>query len=160
MYCARRLLILLATVGMALGTHAAQTQVKLVLAAEAVAPGETVMAAVHLRMPRNWHTYWRYGGDAGDPTKIQWELPSGIAAGPVMWPIPEKSNFEGLITYVYEGDVVLLIPLTIGNNVSEGVQQLKATVSWLECETAGLCVQGKQDVAASLTIAKANKPSA
>ena len=160
MQLTRSFLILFAALSLVVAGHAAQTQVKLVLAAEAVAPGETVMAGVHLRMPRNWHTYWRYGGDAGDPMKIQWELPSGIAAGPITWPIPEKSNFEGLITYVYEGDVVLLVPLTIGNNVSEGVQQLKATVSWLECETAGLCVQGKQDVAASLTIAKASKPSA
>src|SRR5689334_15087076 len=84
MYRARWFLSLLATFGIAVGGHAAQTQAKLVLAAEAAAPGETVMAGVHLRMPRNWHTYWRYGGEAGDPTKIQWELPSGIAAGPIM----------------------------------------------------------------------------
>ena len=159
MQLARWFLILFAVVGVARVSHGAQTQAKLVLAAEAATPGETVMAGVHLHMPRNWHTYWRYGGDAGDPTKIEWELPSGIGAGPIMWPIPEKSNFEGLITYVYQGDVVLLVPLTIGNNVSEGVQQLKATVSWLECETQGLGVQGKQDVAASLAIAKASRPS-
>ena len=92
-------LILCATLGFAAGAgQAAQTQAKLILPAEAAAPGETVMAGVHLRMPARWHTYWRYGGDAGDPTKIQWELPTGIAAGPIMWPIPEKTTFEGLIS--------------------------------------------------------------
>ena len=142
---------------MAPGAKALETQARLVLPAEAAKPGETVMAGVHLHMNKKWHTYWRQPGMAGEATKIQWDLPKGIAAGPVLWPTPEKYNFEGIITYVYHDDVFLLVPLTLGQGVPEGPLQIKARVSWMECEE--ICVMGKQDVAASLTIAKASKPS-
>ena len=136
------------------------TQIRLVLAADSAMPGDTVMAGVHLHMNKGWHTYWRYGGDAGDPTKIQWELPAGVAAGPILWPVPEKETTEGLTTYIYNDDVVLLVPLTLGKNLPEGPVEIKAKLSWLECQTSGLCVTGKGEVNAPLTIAKASKPSA
>lgn len=136
---------------------AAQTHARLVLAAEAAAPGDTVMAGIHLRMNKGWHTYWQNAGEAGDATKIKWTLPPGIAAGAIQWPLPEKYNFGGLITYVYHNDVVLLVPLTLGKDIPEGTVELKAAVEWMECEE--LCVIGKQDVAAKLAIAQASKPS-
>src|SRR5687767_7783914 len=114
--------------------RALETQARLVLAAEAAAPGETIMAGVHLHMNKKWHTYWRNPGAAGEATKIDWVLPPGIAAGPIMWPTPEKYNFEGIITYVYHDDVVLLVPLTFGQGLPEGPLQIKAKLSWMECE--------------------------
>ncbi|HTD88579.1 MAG TPA: protein-disulfide reductase DsbD domain-containing protein [Candidatus Binatia bacterium] len=137
-----------------------KTDIRLLLAADSAAPGETVMAGVHLHMSRGWHTYWRNGGEAGDPTKIQWELPPGIAAGPILWPVPEKETYEGLTTYIYNDEVVLLVPLTLGKGLAEGPIQIKAKISWLECTNSGLCVAAKEDVNARLTIAKVSKPSA
>ncbi|HKQ40206.1 MAG TPA: protein-disulfide reductase DsbD domain-containing protein, partial [Verrucomicrobiae bacterium] len=136
-----------------------KTQVRLVLTAESATAGDTVMAGVHLHMAKGWHTYWRNGGEAGDPTKIEWELPVGIAAGPILWPVPEKESYEGLTTYVYYDDVVLLVPLTLGKNVAEGPLELKAKVAWLECTNSGLCVAGQVEVNAPLIIAKSSKPS-
>src|SRR5687768_8913496 len=130
MWLGRWFVAFLVALGAAGTGFAAQTQARLVLAAEVAAPGETVMAGVHLHMNKGWHTYWRYPGEAGDATKIQWALPPGITAGPILWPVPEKYDFSGLFTYVYHDDVVLLVPLTLGQAVKEGPLEIKASVSW------------------------------
>jgi thiol:disulfide interchange protein DsbD len=158
MRLARWLVSLVAALSVGSTASALETQARLLLSAETAVPGETVMAGIHLHMNSGWHTYWRNPGESGDATKIQWQLPDGIAAGSILWPPPEKYNFQGLFTYVYHDDVVLLVPLTLGKSIPEGPVQIKANLSWMECEE--LCVMGKQEVSATLTIAKTSKPSA
>ena len=141
----------------ALPVPAATTKAKLVLPVENAAPGQTVLAGVHLKMAPGWHTYWRNAGDAGSPTQIKWTLPPGVTAGPIQWPIPEKAKLGDLLTYGYHDDVVLLVPLSVAANAT-GAVDLKAEVSWLECEVQ--CVPGDAEVAAKLSIAPNPKPSA
>ena len=38
------------------------TKAELVLSHDSIKPGETVTAAIHLKMDPRWHTYWRNGG--------------------------------------------------------------------------------------------------
>jgi thiol:disulfide interchange protein len=140
-----------------LPAHAAHTQARLVLAAETAQPGDTVMAGVQLRMDPRWHTYWRNPGASGMATKIEWELPPGVTAGAIRWPAPEKLPEEDLTTYIYTNEVVLLVPLKLAANVRAGPLQLKAEVSWLECDVQ--CVPGGENVTATLTIGKETKPS-
>jgi len=135
-----------------------RTKARLVLSANAARPGDIVTAGVELRMPPKWHTYWRYGGDSGAPTKIEWQLPSGITAGEIQWPIPEKYTAADLTTYVYHDVVLLLVPLKLASDVAPASAGIKAAVSWLECEE--LCLPGKADLETSLTIGSESKPSA
>lgn len=126
---------------------------------EAVAkPGSTITAALHLKMDAGWHTYWKNGGDSGMPTKIVWELPPGITAGEIEWPVPEKTELDGLFTYVFHNEAALLVPLTIAKDAPAGTVAIKAKASWLECEKA--CVPGSARVEASLTIGPEAKASA
>jgi len=60
------------------------------------------------------------------------------------WPTPEKLLFGGFTTYVYHNEVMLLVPLKLANDLPAGPLELKAKVSWLECEE--LCVPGSQNV--------------
>lgn len=136
----------------------ANTTPRLLLSQEAARPGETVLAAVQLRMAPRWHTYWRNGGDSGAPTRIEWTLPSGVTAGDIQWPVPERYEKEGLVTYIYSGTVALLVPLRLEAGAAPGRQEIKAKVSWLECED--LCLTGEGDVAATLVIGPESKPSA
>src|SRR5262245_19414574 len=89
----------------AFSASGAMSQVRLVLSAETAQPGLTVWAGLELKMPLKWHTYWRNAGDSGIPTSIKWDLPHGIKAGELQWPLPEKlgdSQDEiSLITYNY-----------------------------------------------------------
>ncbi len=135
-----------------------KTQARLILSAAVARPGETVIAGVLLKMPPGWHTYWKNSGDSGAPTKIDWQLPDGIKAGEIQWPVPEKLTVADLTTYVYHDEVLLLVPLTLADNVRAGPKELKAQVSWLECER--VCQPGKGEVKTLLEVGAKSKPSA
>ena len=142
----RRMLILLGAAWFCLAglsASAAHTQARLVLAAETARPGDTVLAGVQLRMDPRWHTYWRNPGASGMATKIEWQLPAGVTAGAIQWPVPEKLPDEDLTTYIYTNEVVLLVPLKLAADLRPGPLELKAEVSWLECDVQ--CVPGETE---------------
>jgi thiol:disulfide interchange protein DsbD len=156
----RRILNLLGAVWFCLAgasALAAHTQARLVLAAEAARPGDTVLVGVQLRMDPRWHTYWRNPGASGMATKIEWQLPAGVTPGAIQWPLPEKLPDEDLTTYIYTNEVVLLVPLKLAADLRPGPLDLKASVTWLECDA--LCVPGKAGVQATLNIGTETKPS-
>ena len=138
--------------------RAAHTQAELVLAADSARPGETVLAGVHLKMELGWHTYWKNPGSAGLATKIVWTLPAGVTAGDIQWPLPEKLPPDEVITYAYENEVVLLVPLKLAADLKPGALHLKAKVSWLECKEQ--CIPGGADVQATLNVGAETKDSA
>jgi thiol:disulfide interchange protein DsbD len=142
----------------ALSTNAAHTQARLILAAETAKPGETVMAGIHLRMDPKWHTYWKNPGGAGIATTVKWDLPAGVTAGEIQWPIPRKLPDPEFTTYVYDEEVVLLVPLTVAADVRDAPLELKAKVDWLECESK--CIPGSAQVSAVLKPGGEIKPSA
>ncbi len=138
------------------GRAQARTKVQLWLEAEAARPGETVWAGVHLKPPAGWHTYWRNPGESGKATEIRWKFPPGVTAGPVQWPVPETHVADELTTYVYPGEVVLLVPLVLAPDLAQGTLSLEAEVDWLECEIA--CVPGRARVLAALEVASQRRP--
>ena len=137
---------------------AERTKARLFLSASEARPGETVTAGVLLKMPPGWHTYWRNAGDSGTPTTVEWQLPDGIQAGEILWPVPAKLTEADLTTYVYRDEVLLMIPLTLSESMPAGTRTVKARVSWLECEIA--CVPGKGEVTATLEVGSKSKPAA
>ena len=149
---------LLPSLGGSLLATAHHTQAKLLLSADAARPGDTIWAGVDLKMDPAWHTYWKNPGAAGLATKIEWQLPPGVTAGEIQWPLPEKFPPAEVTTYGYSNEVVLLVPLTLASNMPAGPLDLKANVSWLECKEA--CIPAKQDVEAKLTIGSETKLSA
>jgi thiol:disulfide interchange protein/DsbC/DsbD-like thiol-disulfide interchange protein len=138
--------------------RAAHTQVKLLLSADTAKPGDIIWAAVDLKMEPGWHTYWKNPGDAGSPTKIEWQLPPGVTAGEIQWPLPKKLPPAEVTTYGYEDEVMLIVPLTLATNLPNGLIDLKANVSWLECKE--VCIPANQDVEAKLDIGSETKTSA
>lgn len=151
-------------VGMMLGGssgHSAQetspkkhhTQVRLLADVESLQPGSAFTVGVVMTMDAGWHTYWQNGGEAGLPTQIAWQLPSGFTAGEIQWPLPHKYNESGdVLTYGYENETMLLVTITPPKRLAAGTTYvtLKAKVSWLECEK--LCVPGSADVALTLPV--------
>jgi len=140
-----------------LPARAADTQARLVLAAETAKPGDTVMAAIDLHMDKDCHTYWRNSGQSGLPTTVDWQLPKGVTAGELQWPIPRKLPEPEQTTYVYENDAALLVKLTLAADLPPGPLTLKARLDWLECQTK--CVKEGADVEATLNIGPETKSS-
>jgi thiol:disulfide interchange protein DsbD len=136
---------------------APHTQVRLLLVSEAAKPGGTVLAAIELRMPAPWHTYWRNPGDAGQATEIQWELPKGISAGTIEWPVPEKLVEQPITTYVYRTNVLLIVPLHVSPQATPGFKDIKASVSWMEC--GPLCQPASAVIGARLRVGNLDETS-
>lgn len=137
------LLLLIATVLPGAAFAQGKTQVSLRLDHIAMTNGGTFVAAVELAMPEGWHTYWQNPSDSGlggKPTTIEWTLPLGITAGPILWPIPTKLKEDDAAVYAYDGKISLLVPLTVASNTPPGQYTLKAMVKWLECKKE--CVLG------------------
>ena len=138
------------------GWCAESTQVELHLSAEQSHPGETVWAGLHFTLAEGWHTYWRHSGDAGQPPQIHWELPEGVSAGEVQWPAPEKHNKEGVYSYIYSEETMLLAPLSISNAAKN--LSVRARVEWLECQEEA-CVPRETTVDAMLTVGETGRRS-
>ncbi|HXF11459.1 MAG TPA: protein-disulfide reductase DsbD domain-containing protein [Desulfuromonadaceae bacterium] len=141
-----------------LGSGGHHTKATLVLSAETVKPGDTFWAGIDMKMEPGWHTYWKNPGDAGMSTKIQWQLPAGITAGEIQWPLPEKLPPAEVTTYGYDNEVMLLVPLTVSSNVPMGQVDLKAKVSWLECKE--VCIPADQEVEGRVGLGAEAKESA
>lgn len=160
--CPPRLLVWLLLFTTPLGATPSQaqatTRASLLLAAEVTRPGDTVLAAVRLKMARGWHTYWRNPGESGKATEIQWQLPTGFSAGPIQWPAPEAYTASEMTTYVYHDEVLLLVPLSVASNTPAGRHEIRASVDWLECDVA--CVPGDAVVTSTIEVGAATRPSA
>jgi DsbC/DsbD-like thiol-disulfide interchange protein/cytochrome c biogenesis protein CcdA len=101
-------------------------------------PGGEVELAIRMHPAPGWHGYWLNPGDAGLPMDVQWQLPSGFAAGPLRYPVPTRLLVAGLMNYVYERDYALLVRLKVPAN-ARGTMPVRAQARWLAC-TDKICV--------------------
>ena len=124
-------------------------------------PGGVVEIGLRLQLDPEWHVYWLNPGDAGLPPKLKWTLPDGVSVSDIDWPAPHYHKGDhGLITYLYEGDVVLPLTLTVDENFVGDRVNLVADVSWLVCREA--CLSGKAKLTLDLPVvdrgANGNRP--
>jgi len=93
--------------------YQAHTHVRLVSQQDAVVAGGTFWVGVDMVLDDGWHVYWQNAGDSGLAPKIKWQLPSGIKAGEINWPYPQRLSVGPLTSFGYEHEVLLLVPVTI-----------------------------------------------
>ena len=130
-------------------------QARLLADVTAVVPGKPFTAGLLLRMVPNWHTYWKFPGDAGLPTEITWKLPDGWKAGEIRWPIPLKLDEPGGIQiYGYHDEVLLLQEITPPASLKDSNVQLAAEATWLVCEK--ICIPGSAKLQLELPVAAQN----
>ena len=127
---------------------------------DAVVPGQSFRLGIELTMQEKWHTYWLFSGDAGLPIEVEWQLPAGVVAGPLQWPLPNKFEEQGeLVVYGYADEVLLMAEATAPQALAAGdTLHLAAEVSWLVCRE--LCIPGEASLALALPVAAVGKPSA
>jgi thiol:disulfide interchange protein len=112
-------------------------------APEGVAPGKPVWLGLQIAHQPQWHTYWKNPGDSGLPTVLDWQLPAGLTAGEIRWPVPRKIPIGHLANYGYEGTVLLPVPLEVGASFpgTDATVRLKAT--WLVCKQECIPEEGE-----------------
>jgi len=133
----------------ALGTS--HVKASLVSERDWIEPGKAVTVGLRLEMEDGWHTYWKNPGDAGLPPKVNWRLPEGFSAGPIFWPAPERIAAPPLMSYGYEGEVVLPMLVETPADLPVGTDvRLGGRADWVECKE--VCLPGRAEVALTLPV--------
>ncbi|EWH12076.1 thiol:disulfide interchange protein [Catenovulum agarivorans DS-2] len=136
-------------------------QVQLVSEYTQLNPTQTNWIGILLKPEPHWHTYWRNPGDSGEAPSMQWQLPSGLSVGEIIWPIPQQINVAHLVNYGYEGQNLLMLPLTFTSSAQYQLGQqieIKVDLSWLVCQED--CVPGWATLTKTFEISNQQQPSA
>lgn len=135
------------------------TEAKLVSNVSAVSPGEDFWLALRLQSQPKWHTYWHNPGEAGFATELIWEQkPEGVTVSEhFLWPAPIYYLQGGIVSYVYEGEVFLLLRAHADKQLEAGqTVHFAAQADWLECDDKG-CWPGGAQVTLSLPVVAAGE---
>lgn len=117
-------------------------EARLLVDAEAIAPGVPFHAAIELAHDPHWHTYWINPG-TGYATELKWELPEGFTTGGIQWPTPEVLWVGNDVAgYGYEGTAWLLVEITPPASLAPGAEvTLRVQVEYLMCRVE--CIPGE-----------------
>jgi thiol:disulfide interchange protein len=151
-------LILFAVPSQAQFGQSAKVPVTLVSESTVVEAGQPFTVALRLQHPPGVHTYWINPG-IGQATKIDWKLPDGWKAGPIVWPIPKLYDNGAGPSHTYEGDTFLLTELTPPTSFSAGSRAtIGGRATWFEC-TEENCVRISDDVTLTVTAGSSAEPA-
>lgn len=128
-----------------------QVEVELVASHLKVAPGQEIWLAIRIKPDDGWHTYWKNPGDTGLATAVKWTLPPGFEAAPLAWPYPDRYQSDGLVSFVYEREEMILTSLKVPSSAQPGEVKLSAQVDWLACKDT--CVPGSADLSLLIEVA-------
>ena len=120
--------------------------------AASIEPGASFWVGVRQRIAPGWHTYWTNPGDSGEPPTVDWALPAGWTAGPLVFPQPERMPVGPLVSYGYTNEVVLPTQLTAPAGLPTGaLVTLRGRAAWLVCEK--ICIPEEADLTLTLPVA-------
>jgi thiol:disulfide interchange protein len=129
---------------------------ELVSVAPTITPGGTLQLGLVFTLEEHWHVYWINAGDSGEPPKITWTLPSGLTAGPMLFPTPTRLPLGPLMDFGYEDTVAFPVLLTASPKLKPGTAHADAKISWLVCRE--VCIPGKANLGLNLTVGPATAP--
>ena len=111
-------------------------------------PGVQAWLGLKIVHRKGWHTYWINPGDSGLPTQLQWQLPAGLHAGEIEWPVPQRLPVGPLVNHGYEGTLLLPVPLTVERELPDGPLPIRLRADWLVCEN--VCIPEGGDFSLTL----------
>jgi thiol:disulfide interchange protein len=117
---------------------------------QAIQPGQKFRIGVLYQIEPGWHIYWKFSGDSGLPTKIQWQLPQGFKVGELQWPLPMREKEPGdLEVFDYTSEVLLFADIEAPATLPQQPLLIQAKTDWLVCKS--LCVPGRAQLSLTLT---------
>jgi DsbC/DsbD-like thiol-disulfide interchange protein len=117
---------------------------------QAIQPGQKFRIGVLYQIEPGWHIYWKFSGDSGLPTKIQWQLPQGFKVGELQWPLPMREKEPGdLEVFDYTSEVLLFADIEAPATLPQQPLLIQAKTDWLVCQS--LCVPGRAQLSLTLT---------
>src|ERR1039458_2877879 len=126
--------------------------VELITETDTIAPSHDFLAGLHFVLDKGWHIYWINAGDAGEPPRVEWQLPAGIVAGNLQFPPPQPLPLGPLMDFGYENEVLLPIPMLTDGSLQPGSKEtLRGHVHFLVC--SNVCIPGHADVEDTVSVA-------
>lgn len=100
---------------------------------------EKNILAVKLEHEQDWHTYWKFPGDSGLPTKFTYSVNNSvIQINEVSYSMPKQFSSNGESFYGYSDDAYFFFRTPKVNNGEE----ISLLVEWLACKD--VCIPGKE----------------
>jgi len=132
---------------------------KLVADIAAVKPGESFNLGVLMEIDPGWHVYWKYPGETGLPTRVQFKAPDGFNTEELKWPIPKAYHKpQGGIDFVYENSLLLWTNIDVPLNAELNSSfEIDASVSWISCKE--ICIPGKANLKFDAKVEDLRKPA-
>ena len=128
-------------------------EVELIAETANVVPGETAWLGLRLDPAEHWHTYWKMGGDSGEPTSLnEWDAPAGTQIGELQFPAPSWLPFyeTDLVNFGYEEQVLHPVAVTIPADYEGDSVELSTLAYWNVCEL--ICIPGEQRLSITLPV--------
>ncbi|MDO5653195.1 MAG: protein-disulfide reductase DsbD family protein [Brachymonas sp.] len=114
-------------------------------APQGVTAGKLLWLGLQLQPAPGWHTYWKNPGQSGAATTLQWQLPQGMEAGDIAWPVPTRLPFGHLANFGYDDTVLLAVPVKISPDFDAQADRAPIVLQaqWLACKTLCLPQEGR-----------------
>ena len=131
--------------------RASHLTVELVTENTSIAPNHDFLAGLHFVLDPGWHIYWINAGDAGEPPRVDWQLPAGITAGDLQFPAPERLPLGPLMDFGYQHEVLLPVPMRADASLQTGIEAImRGHLHFLVC--SNVCIPGKADLEQSVPV--------
>ena len=124
---------------------ASDSSIELISNSNSIQPGDELLVGVKFRLEKDWHTYWKNPGDAGEGASIKWNLSKGLSASNILWPGPERIPVDPLMTFGYNDEVVLLTKIASEEKVNFPLK-IEAKVAWFTCKDICIPQEGTVDI--------------
>lgn len=120
----------------------------------AIAPGSRFYLAVRYQIAPEWHIYWVNPGESGMSPSITIKAPEGFEVGEILWPRPKVFRSSDL-TYGYEKEVFLIVPLTAPELIESAEVTIEAELDWFVCRK--ICLIGSREQSLVLPVTHAGR---
>jgi thiol:disulfide interchange protein len=129
-------------------------KVELTAEETAITAGNSFWLAVHFDLQAPWHAYWKNPGDTGMAPRLDWQLPAGLKVVDVLWPTPQRTEHEGLVSFGYDAPFTLLAQIEPSADLkADDTLDVGLEVSWVAC-SGDTCQPGEEELSLKLAVAK------
>jgi DsbC/DsbD-like thiol-disulfide interchange protein len=115
------------------GQQLTAANAKIVVDSYSLDKSRSLPIGILIELEKDWHIYWRNPGDSGMPTSIDFELPEGVNISEIEWPVPKVFEYEGLASFGYEKQVLLIAQLNLPENFKSNSVLIIANIKSLIC---------------------------
>ena len=117
---------------------------------------ESIWIAWRIQRDFGWHTYWLHPGDVGVPPSVEWILPEGVTAGPLLFPVPKRVKMGQIGAHGHHDETLFLCELTFHdtNKLTDDLI-IEAKVAWLACSKT--CLPGYANLSLTIPVGEQTK---